>query len=400
MSCVHKYSEDLHICGYWVDLGADRARLRPRPAGARRPRQARSSSASTRTASRSRFEEAVAKAGAADCDRPPAHRQGRRRGPRPRPVLRGVPGARARRRSSPRKLAERRGGGRADPRRRRRRRRRPSLLGRQGARAGPRPGREPRARRRPRRHRDLLPAAHDRAQTKHCLELCEEFGLVPTASSDFHGPTHKTFSPFGRLRHLRARRAAGAGQAVAARARAADSPATPLRPGFTGLSSPLVRSPKRRPQREEHHERMTGSSFGASGSLALAGGHPSPSATALAWGRPAPESGGQATEADQVRGRWVAPTATPERLGRPRGQHDCSRPSQQQYRYRGVKEGKRMIDRARTCTHRTKTDPRRADHRRCMTLIPCDGKPREVTAPAAHAQDWERPPSRTAASGT
>ena len=20
MSCVHKYSEDLHICGYWVDL--------------------------------------------------------------------------------------------------------------------------------------------------------------------------------------------------------------------------------------------------------------------------------------------------------------------------------------------------------------------------------------------
>ena len=22
MSCVHKYAEDLHICGYWIDLGA------------------------------------------------------------------------------------------------------------------------------------------------------------------------------------------------------------------------------------------------------------------------------------------------------------------------------------------------------------------------------------------
>ena len=38
---------------------------------------------------------------------------------------------------------------------------------------------------------------HTAEQTKHCLELCEEFGLVPTASSDFHGPTHKTFSRWG-----------------------------------------------------------------------------------------------------------------------------------------------------------------------------------------------------------
>jgi 3',5'-nucleoside bisphosphate phosphatase len=34
-------------------------------------------------------------------------------------------------------------------------------------------------------------------QTKHLLSLCEELGMVPTASSDFHGPTHKTFSKFG-----------------------------------------------------------------------------------------------------------------------------------------------------------------------------------------------------------
>ena len=38
---------------------------------------------------------------------------------------------------------------------------------------------------------------HTAEQTKHCLELCEEFDLVPTASSDFHGPTHKTFSRWG-----------------------------------------------------------------------------------------------------------------------------------------------------------------------------------------------------------
>ena len=48
----------------------------------------------------------------------------------------------------------------------------------------------------PRRGRDLLPP-HTKEQTEHLLELCEELDLVPTASSDFHGPTHKTFSEFG-----------------------------------------------------------------------------------------------------------------------------------------------------------------------------------------------------------
>jgi predicted metal-dependent phosphoesterase TrpH len=37
---------------------------------------------------------------------------------------------------------------------------------------------------------------HTKAQTAHCLALCEEFDLVPTGSSDFHGPTHKTFARF------------------------------------------------------------------------------------------------------------------------------------------------------------------------------------------------------------
>lgn len=38
---------------------------------------------------------------------------------------------------------------------------------------------------------------HSKEQTEHLLELCSELGLVPTASSDYHGPTHKTFAEFG-----------------------------------------------------------------------------------------------------------------------------------------------------------------------------------------------------------
>jgi len=38
---------------------------------------------------------------------------------------------------------------------------------------------------------------HSKEQTEHLLELCAELNLVPTASSDYHGPTHKTFAEFG-----------------------------------------------------------------------------------------------------------------------------------------------------------------------------------------------------------
>jgi predicted metal-dependent phosphoesterase TrpH len=38
---------------------------------------------------------------------------------------------------------------------------------------------------------------HTQEQTEHLLHLCDELALIPTASSDFHGPTHKTFSKFG-----------------------------------------------------------------------------------------------------------------------------------------------------------------------------------------------------------
>lgn len=39
--------------------------------------------------------------------------------------------------------------------------------------------------------------SHTRAQTEHLLNLARELGIAATASSDYHGPTHKTFSRFG-----------------------------------------------------------------------------------------------------------------------------------------------------------------------------------------------------------
>jgi predicted metal-dependent phosphoesterase TrpH len=38
--------------------------------------------------------------------------------------------------------------------------------------------------------------SHTKEQTEHLLRLCDELDLVPTASSDYHGPTHKTFAEF------------------------------------------------------------------------------------------------------------------------------------------------------------------------------------------------------------
>jgi len=39
--------------------------------------------------------------------------------------------------------------------------------------------------------------SHTKAQTEHLLNLARELGISATASSDYHGPTHKTFSRFG-----------------------------------------------------------------------------------------------------------------------------------------------------------------------------------------------------------
>ena len=39
--------------------------------------------------------------------------------------------------------------------------------------------------------------SHNADQTRHCLELCRRLDLAATGSSDFHGPDHKTFSRWG-----------------------------------------------------------------------------------------------------------------------------------------------------------------------------------------------------------
>ena len=46
-------------------------------------------------------------------------------------------------------------------------------------------------------HRDLLSAAHQGADRSTAWSSARSSSLVPTGSSDFHGPTHKTFSRFG-----------------------------------------------------------------------------------------------------------------------------------------------------------------------------------------------------------
>jgi 3',5'-nucleoside bisphosphate phosphatase len=39
--------------------------------------------------------------------------------------------------------------------------------------------------------------SHSMEQTQHLLDLCHKLDLLPTGSSDYHGPTHKTFAKFG-----------------------------------------------------------------------------------------------------------------------------------------------------------------------------------------------------------
>ena len=158
------------------------------------------------------FEDAVAKAGAADAIGRPHIAKAAGAGPDLGPFFEEylVPGAKA---FVSRKWPTRRAGGRDHPRRRRRRRRRPSLLGRPGPRAGPRPGREPGPRRRPRRDRDLLPAAHRRADQALPRALR---GVRPRPDRviGLPRPHPQDLQPLGRLRHLRPRRAAGAGEAL------------------------------------------------------------------------------------------------------------------------------------------------------------------------------------------
>ncbi len=194
MSCVHKYSEDLHICGYWVDLDAiapacDRAQ-QERIDRARKIIEKLNSHGVEVT-----FEEAAAKAGAADAIGRPHIAKAAGAGPDLGPFFEEylVPGAKAFvSRSWPSaeeavKLIHEAG----------------------GVAVVAHPYWDVKD---PDQVRDLVESLvrdvgldgietfyppHTKAETEHCLALCEEFGLVPTGSSDFHGPNHKSFPRWG-----------------------------------------------------------------------------------------------------------------------------------------------------------------------------------------------------------
>ena len=191
MSCVHKYSEDLHICGYWVDL----EKIQPACDRAQRERVDRAKAIIEKLNEHGvdvSFEAAVEKAGAADAIGRPHIARAAGAGPDLGPFFEEylVPGAKA---FVSRSWPSAEGAVR-------------TIHEAGGVAVVAHPYWDVQD---PAQVRDLVESLvrdvgldgieafyppHTAEQTKHCLELCEEFGLVPTASSDFHGPTHKTFS--------------------------------------------------------------------------------------------------------------------------------------------------------------------------------------------------------------
>ncbi|MDX6627241.1 MAG: 3,5-nucleoside bisphosphate phosphatase [Solirubrobacterales bacterium] len=190
MSCVHEYAEDLHICGYWIDLetiapACDRAQQE------RRDRAAEIIENLRREGFDLTLEDAIREAGAADSiGRPHIARAAGASGdlgPFFEEYL--VPGAKAfvpRRWPDAEEAIE-------------------LIRGAGGAAVIAHPYWDISD---PGEVEDLVRSLrpdgvetfyppHTEEQTKHLLGLCEELGMVPTASSDYHGPTHKTFSKFG-----------------------------------------------------------------------------------------------------------------------------------------------------------------------------------------------------------
>ena len=191
MSCVHKYSEDLHICGYWVDLD----KIQPACDRAQQERVDRAKKIIGKLNEHGvdvSFDDAVAKAGAADAIGRPHIAKAAGAGPDLGPFFEEylVPGAKA--------FVSREWPMAEEAVR--------IIHDAGGVAVVAHPYWDVSE---PEQVRDLVESLvnevgldgietfyppHTEEQTRHCLELCEEFGLVPTASSDFHGPTHKTFS--------------------------------------------------------------------------------------------------------------------------------------------------------------------------------------------------------------
>lgn len=190
MSCVHEYAEDLHICGYWVDVG----KIAPACERAQHERVTRAGEIVEKLRSHGfdlHLEDAVREAGdALSIGRPHIARAAGATGdlgPFFEEYL--VPGAKAfvpRRWPTAAQAIE--------------------LIHEAGGIAViAHPYWDISA---PDEVDDLIRSlkadgvetyypTHSKEQTEHLLELCAELDLIPTASSDYHGPTHKTFAEFG-----------------------------------------------------------------------------------------------------------------------------------------------------------------------------------------------------------
>jgi 3',5'-nucleoside bisphosphate phosphatase len=190
MSCVHPYAEDLHVCGYWVGLG----KIAPACERAQHERVARAGEIIEKLRQEGfdlHLEDAVREAGdALSIGRPHIARAAGATGdlgPFFEEYL--VPGAKAfvpRRWPTAEEVVE-------------------LIHAAGGVAVLAHPYWDISA---PHEVDDLIRdldvdgveafyPSHSREQTEHLLELCGELNLVPTASSDYHGPTHKTFSKFG-----------------------------------------------------------------------------------------------------------------------------------------------------------------------------------------------------------
>jgi predicted metal-dependent phosphoesterase TrpH len=190
MSCVHRYAEDLHICGYWIDLGSIAAACE-RAQHERVTRAGEIVENLRREGFDIHLEDAVREAGdALSIGRPHIARAagaGENMGPFFEEYL--VPGAKAfvpRRWPTAEEAVE-------------------VIHDAGGVAVVAHPYWDISE---PEKVEELIRAlgvdgveayypSHSREQTEHLLSLCGELGLVPTGSSDYHGPTHKTFSRFG-----------------------------------------------------------------------------------------------------------------------------------------------------------------------------------------------------------
>lgn len=190
MSCVHEYAEDLHVCGYWVDL----ERIGPACERAQQERRARAGEI-VENLRREGFdltlEDAIREAGDADSiGRPHIARAAGATcdlGPFFEEYL--VPGAKAfvpRRWPSAEQAVEliRTAGGVA------------VIAHPYWDVSDPDQVEDLVRSLRPDGIEAFYPS-HSEEQTRHLLALCDELGIVPTGSSDYHGPTHKTFAAFG-----------------------------------------------------------------------------------------------------------------------------------------------------------------------------------------------------------